>query len=228
MAVVLAVGPHPDDVEIGMGGTVIRLVNLGYEVHVLDLTNGEPTPRGTPEIRAQEAKAAAARLGAESRIQLSLPNRYLQDEIDARRQVAEVIRKLRPQLMFIPYWVDAHPDHRAAVELCEAARFYGKFTKTDWEGEPFYVPKVLHYLCSHLQIHLDPSFVIDVSEEFADKLDALRTYGSQFPPERSEVIELVETYGRYYGTLIHARYGEPFVCREPIGLKDLRDLVCPT
>ncbi len=135
---VLAIGAHPDDVEIGMGGTIAALVAAGHRVTILDLTNGEPTPMGSPERRRAESEEAARVLGVARRITLGLPNRYLEDTVENRTAVAEVIREVRPELLFIPYWVDAHPDHVAAERLSEAARFYAKLTKTEMRGEPFY------------------------------------------------------------------------------------------
>ena len=109
---VLAIGPHPDDVEGGMGGSIIKFLKLGHEVHILDLTNGEPTPHGTPEIRSEECDKATALLGVSGRTNLDLPNRYLFDNIESRNKLAEVIRRVRPHIMFLPYWEDAHPDYR--------------------------------------------------------------------------------------------------------------------
>ncbi len=117
-----------------MGATVAGMVRLGMRVAIVDLTNGEPTPYGTPETRAAESAEAARVLGAERRT-LALPNRYLFDTVEARTMVAEVLRELRPRLLFAPYPTDAHPDHIAASAIAVAARFYAKFTKTDMSGD---------------------------------------------------------------------------------------------
>ena len=114
-----------------MGGTIARLVQQGHRLTLLDLTNGEPTPTGTPERRKAESEAAAQVLGVHRRMTLPLPNRYLVDTVENRVAVAEVIRETRPDVLFIPYWVDAHPDHVAAERVSEAARFYAKLTKTE-------------------------------------------------------------------------------------------------
>lgn len=216
---ILALGPHPDDVEIGMGGTILLLRSQGHEVVLCDLTNGEPTPIGTPERRAQEAKEAAALLGV-PRITLELPNRYLTDTIENRTQVAEVIRRVRPDLLFVPYWVDAHPDHVAAAALCEAARFYAKLTRTTMAGEPFYPRRVLHFLTTHYRLHIRPSLIVDITAHIETKLRAIAAYGSQFGPERGSesFLEEMREWNRYFGRLIGRAYGEPVVCREEIGL----------
>jgi N-acetylglucosamine malate deacetylase 1 len=126
----VCVGAHPDDVEIGMGATVAKLVRGGKRVAIVDLTNGEPTPFGTPEKRAAESSQAARILGAERRT-LTQSNRYLFDTVEARMELAEVLREFRPRMLFVPYADDAHPDHVAASSIAVAARFYAKFTKTE-------------------------------------------------------------------------------------------------
>ena len=133
----MCVGAHPDDVEMGMGGTVALLVDQGYDVLILDLTNGEPTPYGSPEIRKKESEEAAKVLGVK-RITLDLPNRYLEDIIENRKKIAAIIRDFRPKYIFAPYFEDAHPDHIAASKLVDASRFYAKLTKSDIPGEPFF------------------------------------------------------------------------------------------
>ena len=151
----LVIAPHPDDAELGMGGSLLRFKAEGLKVGVLDLTSGEPTPHGSPEIRARETAAATEILKLDWRENLGLPNRSLEPTLEARRRVAEVIRRVRPKLLFAPYWVDAHPDHVAATQIVEAARFWAKLTKTDMPGEPFYPARILYYWCVHLRV-VDP------------------------------------------------------------------------
>lgn len=220
MVRVLAIGPHPDDVEIAMGGTICLLLAQGHEVVMCDLTDGEPTPMGTPETRAAEASEAARLLGIQRRITLPLPNRFLQDTIDARIRIAEVIREVRPDVLCIPYWVDAHPDHIAACSLAEAARFTAKLTKTEMRGQPHYPGRVYHFFSTHYRLHVKPSFIVDVSDHIDTKLAAVKAYASQFNEARGTAILLdaIREANGYWGRLIHRRYGEPFVCREEIGL----------
>src|SRR5690606_15266554 len=116
----LIIAPHPDDAELGMGGTLVRMLREGLRVGVLDLTNGEPTPHGSVEIRAEETRAASQVLGVTVRENLGLPNRRLEATLEARHQLAGVLRRLRPRWLFAPYWEDAHPDHVAATTLIEA------------------------------------------------------------------------------------------------------------
>jgi N-acetylglucosamine malate deacetylase 1 len=223
---VLAIGPHPDDAEIGVGGTLLTLAAAGHTVHILDMTNGEPTPKGSPETRAKEMAAASEVLDVASRTTLDLPNRYVMDGIEARTKVAEAIRTIQPDLLLVPYWVDAHPDHVATSHICDAARFQAKLTKTDMAGEPWYPSKILYYLCSHLRIAFPASFIVDVSEHFETKIEALRCYPSQFERDGDwPVIELMTRYAKYFGALIGAEHGEPLLSREPIGVTDIRDLI---
>lgn len=223
---ILAIGPHPDDVEIGMGGAILALRHHGHEVVVCDLTNGEPTPVGTPERRAREAGEAAKLLGVR-RITLEMPNRFLLDTVDNRMAVAAVIRRERPEVLFVPYWVDAHPDHVAAAALCEAARFYAKLTKTTLPGEPHYPRRVLHFFSTHYRLHPEVSFILDISSHIEAKLAAVAAYASQFGPERGNggFFDELRTWNRYFGELIGRTYGEPFASREEIGLTGLDQFV---
>jgi bacillithiol biosynthesis deacetylase BshB1 len=227
---ILVVAPHPDDAELGMGGALVRFKSQGLKVGVLDLTNGEPTPHGSPELRAKETAAATAILQLDWRENLGLPNRSLQPTLEARRQLAEVFRRLRPTTIFAPFWIDAHPDHVAAIELTEAARFWSKLTKTDMAGEPFHPPRILYYWCVHLRsIALAPAFVLDISEQWQQKRAAIECYASQFitgrPMEPPTFIDRLRDQAAYWGWSIGAKYGEPFWSREAIGLKSLRDFV---
>jgi N-acetylglucosamine malate deacetylase 1 len=223
---VLCIGAHPDDVEIGMGATVAGMVRRGLRVAICDLTNGEPTPAGSPEIRAIEAAEAARVLGVERRT-LTQRNRYLFDTVEARTELAEVIRELKPRVLFVPYAEDAHPDHIAAASVALAARFYAKFTKTEMAGEPHYPERVYRYMAVHLRVVAEPSFIVDVSEDLATKTEALRAYASQFSanPANAGIFELVEQQAAMWGALGRVRYGEPFFALEPVVVASPADLV---
>ncbi|MDR4507302.1 MAG: bacillithiol biosynthesis deacetylase BshB1 [Candidatus Brocadiaceae bacterium] len=228
MKTILAIGPHPDDVELGMGGGILKLISLGHEVHILDLTNGEPTPHGSADIRKEEWELSASLLGIMSRTVLDLPNRYLMDAVEARKKVAAVIRKIRPDTLFLPYWVDAHPDHVQTARIGEAARFYAKLTKSEIPGEPCYPKQIFYYLCYHLQTHVTPSFILDISKEFEKKLDVIRAYQSQFAYDTARweyITGMLVARNGHCGNMIHVKYGEPFMSNELIGLKDIRDIV---
>ncbi|HXG10545.1 MAG TPA: bacillithiol biosynthesis deacetylase BshB1 [Gemmataceae bacterium] len=225
----LVIAPHPDDAELGAGGTILLLRSQGARVGVLDLTDGEPTPHGSPEIRRREAEEASAVLGLDWRGNLGLPNRSLVADLDARRRLAGVIRELRPRFLLAPYWEDLHPDHVAASALVDAARFWAKLTKTDLPGEPHYPQRIFYYFGIHLRIHPRPSFVIDITDHIDGKLRAVGCYRSQFiigrPTTPPTLLDDLRDRARYWGWAIGTGYGEPFVCREEVGLRSLRDLV---
>ena len=226
---VLVVAPHPDDAELGMGGAMIKMIDEGLRVGVLDLTNGEPTPHGSETIRAAETEAATQLLRLHWRGNLGLPNRSLESTIDARGKLAGAIRLTRPRWLFGPYWIDAHPDHVAATQLLEAARFWAKLTKSDLPGKPHHPQRLYYYYCVHLKLNAQPSFVLDISAQFEQKMQAIRCYASQFVVGRSNetptFLDQLRDEAAYWGKLIGTRYGEPFASREPIGLSGFRELV---
>ncbi len=224
----LVIAPHPDDAELGVGGTILLLKAQGARVGVLDLTDGEPTPHGSPEIRRAETDAATRILGLDWRGNLGLPNRALQADLESRRQLAGLLRELRPRWLFAPYWEDSHPDHVAASALVDAARFWAKLTKTDMPGSPHFPERIVYYFSVHLRIHPQPSFVTDITAHIDAKMNAIACYQSQFitgrPTTPPTLLDDLRDRARYWGWAIGAGYGEPFVCREPIGLRGLRDL----
>lgn len=225
---VLVVSPHPDDAEISVGGTVIKSLKQGKRVGVVELTNGEPTPRGTIERRAAETDAATKVLGLTWRHQLDLPNRSVENTLAARRKLAAVFRLTRPAVILAPYWDDAHPDHVAASQLIDAARFWSKLSRSDIPGEPFHPPQIYYFWSIHLRIHPKPSFVIDISDELEQKMQAVECYQSQLVEGRSRehptLIDDIRDRARYWGWTIHCSYGEPFASREEIRIDDLRHL----
>jgi bacillithiol biosynthesis deacetylase BshB1 len=227
MADVICIGAHPDDVEIGMGAAVARMVRQGLDVVMVDLTDGEPTPHGTHEIRMGEAAAAAAALGVSRRITLPLRNRELSDTVEARRMLAEVVREHTPRLLFAPYPIDAHPDHVAASAIVEAARFYAKFVKTDMSGDPHFPARVYHYFAVHLRLVAKPAFIMDVTGDVDAKMAALSCYRSQFVDHGSNarILDWVRSQSATWGDLIGTEAGEPFFSREEVGVRDFRDLV---
>jgi len=219
---VLAVATHPDDAEIGVGGTLRTFKRQNLRVGVLDLTSGEPTPFGTPELRRQETAAATARLQLDWRENLDLPNRSLEPTLEARRRLAAVFRLTRPRLIFAPYWEDTHPDHLAASALVDAARFWAKLSRTDLPGDPYLPPRVLYYFSIHLRIHPQPAFVFDISDAIDDKMAAIQCYESQFLTGRPQTfptaLDDIRDRARYWGWSIGSRYGEPFASRETLGI----------
>jgi N-acetylglucosamine malate deacetylase 1 len=223
----VCVGAHPDDCEIGMGATIAKLNAHGKRVAIVDLTNGEPTPHGTPEKRAEEAERAARILGVETRRTLSQPNRYLFDTVEARMELAEVLRELRPKMLFVPYPSDAHPDHVAAAQIALAARFYSKFTKSAMEGEPFYPARVFRYMAVHQRMLAEPTFVVECAKELPTKLESLRAYESQFGhnPANAGIVEMIERMATMWGGLAGVPAGEPFFALEPVAISSPAEIL---
>jgi bacillithiol biosynthesis deacetylase BshB1 len=217
-SVALIIAPHPDDAEIAMGGTILSLVNQGTRVVVADLTDGEPTPYGTPEIRARETAAASKILGITERRQLDLKNREVFDTVENRKKVAALIREVQPTLLFGPYWEDVHPDHVQAAALVEAARFYAKFVKSDLPHAPWYPRKHLHFFSTHIRVRFLPGFIYDISTCLDAKLAAVKAYESQFVTHRgnSSRLDEIRNEALYWGSQVGIRAGEPFVCKESI------------
>jgi N-acetylglucosamine malate deacetylase 1 len=223
---ILVVGPHPDDQELGMGGTVARLAQQGHDVLLLDMCNGEPTPFGSVEIREREAKRAAEILGVNRRM-LPLCNREILHTIEARHMVAGVIREHQASVVFVPYFEDAHPDHVATTRIVEDARFDAKLTKTNLPGEPIYPKWLFYYYATHLRHVANPSFCLDITGQMDAKEAAVKAYESQFvtPPNNRRVVEWLRQMNGYMGSRIGTEYAEPFFSREPVGLSSLDSLV---
>ncbi len=225
----LVIAPHPDDAELGMGGAIAKMIGIGWRVGILDLTDGEPTPFGDLVTRAAETQAASRVLGVTWRENLGLKNRFLEPTLDARAQLANVLRRVRPRWLFAPYWEDAHPDHVAATQLIEAARFWSKLTKSDLAGEPFHPSRIFHYYCVHLKHVAQPAFVLDITEQWSAKAEAIACYASQFTIGKEHISpsleERIRDEAAYWGKMIGTRYGEPFTAREPIALADLSRLL---
>ena len=206
-----------------MGGTVALLAAQGHRVLLLDMTDGEPTPLGDPATRAKEAERAAAVLSAPGnpvrRHQLGLRNRFVEHTIEARHAVAGVIREWRADVLFVPFFEDAHPDHRAVTRIVEDARFDAKLTKSDIPGDPIYPKWLFHYYATHLRWVANPTFCVDISDHLRAKLDAIRAYETQFVRANAHVVEWIEASCRYFGSRIGAHSAEPFFTREPLGLR---------
>ncbi len=217
-------GPHPDDQELGMGGTIARLAALGHAVTLVDMTNGEPTPMGSPEIRAREGAAAAAILGVK-RVQLGLTNRELVNDLSARAVVAGAIRALQPHIIFAPHPIDAHPDHVAACAVIEAGRFAAKYTKCALPGEAWHAPHLFHYYAIHLRSVPQPSFIADTTGYAQAKRRAILAYESQFVAnvKNAKVPQWIDAAGVYFASRIGTESAEPFYSRECIAL-DFADL----
>lgn len=225
---ILFVMPHPDDLEITCGGTIAKLVALGHRVGVVHITNGEPTPRGTPETRARETAAAAAVLGVRHVETLPLTNRELMDGPAARYAVATVLRRHRPRVVvgMAGRTPAASPDHYQAQLIVEASRFYSQLTKWDdrFAGTSPHRIDWLWYRPlpgSADATHWHSTFVVDTSDVIEKKTEAISCYRSQFPPGRLErLLHRVRAFDAADGARIGVEYGELFALPHPMPMQD--------
>ncbi|MFH0765497.1 MAG: bacillithiol biosynthesis deacetylase BshB1 [Calditrichota bacterium] len=225
---VLAIGPHPDDLELGCGGTLVGLVDRGYRVAMADLTEALLSTRGDALSRIQEAETARAIIGAPRRFQVGLAESALQSDRDSLERLVNLIRQTQPHILFCPYWDDRHPDHRDASMLIQTACFWSGVSKFGSDLPPHRPHRTIYYF---LHREGPPSFIVDISATFDRKLKAIRAYHSQFlssPGEREmtyisrpEFLEKIINRARYYGSLIGAEYGESFYVRESIRVEDI-------
>jgi bacillithiol biosynthesis deacetylase BshB1 len=222
MASILVIGPHPDDQELGMGGSIARLASQGHQVHLLDMTNGEPTPHGSVETRARESAEAAKILGVQRSL-LGLTNRQVVHNLESRHRLAAAIRVHRPNIIFLPYPTDAHPDHVAVTKIGEDARFDAKLTKSSIPGEPWYPKRIIYYFCTHLRMNFVPTFCIDITDQIGTKMTAINAYKSQFPT--GEIPDMVRNVAAYFGSRIGTRFAEPFFTHEVLGLAGMDQVV---
>jgi bacillithiol biosynthesis deacetylase BshB1 len=226
---ILAIAAHRDDVELTCAGTLLRAVDQGHSAGILDLTAGESGTRGSADLRAAEAAAAASILGVSERRNAGLPDAHLQNSEAARRVVVAEIRHFRPRVVILPFPVGRHPDHRIASELGRDACFLAGLGKYDAPGEPHRPHKIL-YALSYREDPVKPTFVVDISAQFERKLAAIRCYASQFDgakaageifPTGQDLYGLVETQNAHYGSLIRTRFGEPYFTQETVRIDDV-------
>lgn len=232
----VAVGAHPDDVEIAVGGTLAALARRGYRVGIVDLTDGEPTPGSPgPDVRLAEARRAAEILGVAARETLDLPNRRLFDSFESRVALARVLRRWRPAIVLgiAAKTPTASPDHWQAVQITDAAVFYSRLTKWDehFDGLPVHtVRKQLWYPLGFGLLEPPPSgggFVADISETLETKLAAIRAYETQFPPSKQRVFTLVESQARLLGLSAGYQAGEMLLAATTLGVADPVATLCP-
>ncbi len=230
---VLAIGAHPDDIELSAGGTLIKLIQNGRKVGILDLTRGEMGTRGTEELRAREAVDAADILGIHVRENLQIPDGNIEISHANKLKVVTIIRKYRPEILLIPHWLERHPDHEQANRLCRDAWFVAGLEKvrTTLDGtdqQPFRPKTYYHFMQTYEFV---PSFIVDISDVYEQRMNAVRAFRSQFyDPESEEpetflstpaFMEFLHTRFQYFGDRIGVKYGEPFYSVNMVGIKDL-------
>lgn len=226
---ILAFAAHPDDAEIGCGGSLALAVEAGRRVAVADLTMAEGSTRGNPVLRQKEVQAASEQLGLAERYNLGLPDTKLGSDLDQRDPVIQLIRETRPKVVLAPYWVDRHPDHEAAGRLIKQAFFYAGVSSVG-KGEAYRPERLYYYLLHH---PFEPSFVINISSTWRRKMAAIGAFASQFTPatdgektgiSRPDFLRFIEARAIYFGALIGAGYGEAFFAQGPISLQTFPEL----
>jgi bacillithiol biosynthesis deacetylase BshB1 len=229
---VLAIAAHPDDVELTCGGTLLKMAQLGYTTGILDLTAGEMGTRGTPETRAKEAALAAKILKVSWRGTMGVLDSDVQPIRAHKLRLAGIIRELRPHTVILPYWEARHPDHYHASTLGYEGCFLAGLKQLPLDGEPYRPFKILYATSFE---GMPPSFIVDITKQYATRHRAILAYGSQFRPAKSErkqrvflaIDELdsrMELLARHHGQLIGVKYGEPFLQKELMTVGDIVEL----
>jgi len=228
----LAIAAHRDDAELTCGGTLAKAARAGHRVGIVDLTQGESGTRGDAATRAAEAARAAAVLGVHLRINAGLPDAHLHNDEASREKVVALIRRTKPRAVILPYAVGRHPDHRVASELGRDACYLAGLAKYGGAGDPHRPFKVL-YALAYREDPVKPSFVVDISDSFEAKMQAIRCYASQFDgakaageifPTGQDLYELIRVQSAHYGSLIRRPYGEPFFTHETLAVDDVLEL----
>ncbi len=221
-------GAHPDDIEIGAGGLVAQQTALGRKVVLVDLTEGEMASNGTVEERRREAERAAGILKVFDRVNLKLPDSCLTVKEEYLEPIARVLRHFKPKLVFAPYVEDRHPDHVAAGNLVTRAVFLAGLWKK-YPDQPAHRSMTLFYYFLHYT--RDPSFVVDVTAVYRQKLEAIMAHTSQFgvkleqkPTELPQLFKRIEARSGYFGSLIGTQYGEGYYARGPLRINDVQQL----
>ena len=226
---VLAIAAHRDDVELTCGGTLIKAAKQGHRTAILDLTQGETGTRGSARERAEEASRAAEVLGVDARENLGLPDAQITNTPQTRAELVRAIRRFTPRIVIAPAQGGRHPDHRVTAELVRDACFLAGLAKLEPGSAPHRPHKILHSL-AYREDHLKPTFVVDITDEFEQKLQAVSCYASQFEgairagevqPNGEPLLDIVRHQAAHYGSLIRTRYGEPFYTTETMRVDDI-------
>lgn len=230
----LAIAAHRDDVELTCGGTLAKAARAGHRVGIIDLTQGEMGTRGDAATRATEAERAAKTLGVAIRLNAGMRDAHLQNDEASRKTVVELIRRTRPSVVILPFPVGRHPDHRIASELGRDACYLAGLAKYEpGKGGAAYRPYKLLFALAYREDPVKPTFVVDISDVFETKLQAIRCYTSQFDgakaagevyPTGHDLYELIRVQSAHYGSLIRRRYGEPFFTPETQEVDDVLKL----
>jgi len=224
---IIAFGTHPDDAEIGCGGTLIKLAERGRTVVVVDLVRGELGTRGSADIRAREAADSSKILGLHDRENLSLEDGNIAVTAEAKRRVVEAIRRWQPRAIFLPYWEDRHPDHANASRLIYEAAFLAGLPRYDTGQAPHRPTQLFYYMG---WVEFTPTMIVDITDQATRKLEAIYAFSTQFRADAARGPEtrltspttdwLIRSRMAYYGSLIRSKYGEGFLIRGTLEVDD--------
>lgn len=230
----LAIAAHRDDVELTCGGTLAKAAKTGHRVGIIDMTQGEMGTRGDAKTRAAEAERAAQTLGVTVRLNAGLRDAHIENTEASRKTIVALIRQTRPRVVILPFPVGRHPDHRIAAELGRDACYLAGLAKYEpGSGGEAHRPFKLLYALAYREDPIKPTFVVDISDVFETKMQAIRCYGSQFDgakaageiyPTGQDLYELIRVQSAHYGSLIRKRYGEPFYTPETQEVTDVLQL----
>lgn len=230
----LAIAAHRDDVELTCGGTLAKAAKAGHRVGIIDLTQGEMGTRGDAKTRAAEAERAGQTLGVAVRLNAGLRDAHIENNEASRKTIVELIRQTRPRVVILPFPVGRHPDHRIASELGRDACYLAGLAKYEpGTGGEAHRPFKLLFALAYREDPIKPTFVVDISDVFETKMQAIRCYGSQFDgakaageiyPTGQDLYELIRVQSAHYGSLIRKRYGEPFYTPETQEVADVMQL----
>ena len=229
---ILAIAAHRDDVELTCGGTLIKAAALGRKTAVIDLTLGELGTRGSAQLRGEEADNAAKVMGLTVRDNLELPDGGVVNSPETRARLAAAIRKLRPQVVIAPSMTGKHPDHTVSAQLIRDACFVAGLKKVE-PDVPVHRPRKLIHCLAYREDYIKPTFVVDISDVFEKKLEAVKCYSSQFDeaiqagevfPNGEPLYDIIRHQAAHYGSLIRTQYGEPFYTKETMRVDDVASL----
>lgn len=226
---ILAIAAHPDDIELGIAGTLIKLANKGYKTGVIDLTEGEKGTRGNSAIRLAEAEEAAKIMKLAIRLNLSLPDTLVENNRENQLKLIKITREYKPDIVLTSYWDAKHPDHIAASNLVSNACYYAGLEKIDTGQEKWRPTQIIYF---HLPHYISPSFIVDITDVYGERQKAILAYKSQFSPEiypefppnalsSPSFLKFIEARVRYYGSLIGTEFGEAYYIKSVLKINDI-------
>lgn len=233
---ILAIAAHRDDVELTCGGALIKAVSHGRKTAVIDLTAGELGTRGSAVLRGEEAEKAARVMGLAARENLGLPDGGVVNSPETRARLAVLIREFKPQVVIAPSMTGKHPDHTVSAQLIRDACFVAGLKKVE-PGVPVYRPRKVIHCLAYREDNIKPTFVVDISDVFEKKLEAVKCYSSQFDeaiqagevfPNGEPLYDIIRHQAAHYGSLIRTKYGEPFYTTETMRVDDIASLEVAT